>query len=226
MRTVNASVLAALAQRQLIARDFIWITARNFGTGLYESVGFWSDIGAVSALVMAAATLTPVARDYTGSGTMIQIDDVPLTSDLTVRTIGASLNGINTAVNNYVRGYDLKGAPVEIHRGLFDPVNRNLVGVAELRFVGFVDEVVFVTPPEGGSGSINVKIVSHTRELTRASGEKRSDESQQRRAAGDRFYKDTGTVGEWEIFWGQASGKVPSGGPISSVVARGRWPAQ
>lgn len=225
MRTVQANVLTAIAKRELVARDFITITARNFSTGLPEVANFWSDIGPINASVIDAVTLAPVVRTYVGSGTMFAIGDIPLTSDLTIRSINAALNHVNDAVNNFARGYDLKGAPVEIHRGLFDPINRNLVAAAELRFVGFVDDVNFVTPPEGGDGQIKVKLVAHTRELSRANAEKRSDESQQRRSAGDRFFQHASVVPEWDQFWGQASGRIPtvtvgSGNPAADAARR------
>jgi hypothetical protein len=198
MRNVDSAVLAALAQRVLIARSFISIEAKEFETGAPAIARFWNDIGNVIAPVVDPETLEPVEHTFVGSGS------------LTVRKVTATLNQTNDIINDYVRGYDLKGAKVQIHRGLFSPANRGIVTAAEIRFVGEIDEVTINTPAVGQPGSISVTMVSTTRELTRTNSAKRSDEDQQQRAPGDRFFKYAGVAGEWEIFWGQASGKAPS----------------
>jgi hypothetical protein len=210
MRNVDSAVLAALAQRVLIARSFISIEAKEFETGAPAIARFWNDIGNVIAPVVDPETLEPVEHTFVGSGSLIRVDPIPLVADLTVRKVTATLNQTNDIINDYVRGYDLKGAKVQIHRGLFSPANRGIVTAAEIRFVGEIDEVTINTPAVGQPGSISVTMVSTTRELTRTNSAKRSDEDQQQRAPGDRFFKYAGVAGEWEIFWGQASGKAPS----------------
>ena len=208
MRNVDSDTLAALAARTLIARDFIQITGKSFEDGTSETAYFWSDIGTVSATVIDGETGDEATHDYVGTSTLLKIDDIPLTSDVTIRSITATLSQINAQVANAVRGYDLKGAAVQIHRGLFNPATRNLVAPPLPRFVGFVDKCVITTPQEGNEGSIVLTLTSHTQELTRTNTDKCSDESQKRRAAGDAFYQDMAVVGNWQIWWGQDNGKV------------------
>lgn len=208
MRSLNGTAYAALQQRALKARTFLYIVAKTRDTGVPAPVGFWNDVGSVSAPVIDGITGATVTRDFFGSGRLIGIDDIPLTSDISVREISGSLSQIDQTTQNAVRLYEAKLAPVQIYRGIFDPSTNNLIDAAVCRFVGFIDRIEIVTPKKGEFGSINVTMVSQSREMTRANTDVRSDESQQARSPGDRFYKDVGVVADWEMFWGRAQGKV------------------
>jgi hypothetical protein len=210
MRDIDSASLAALAARALVARDFIQITGISFEDGSSQTAYFWSDYGTVTAEVIDAITGVATSHEYIGTATLLKIDDIPLTSDVTVRTVNATLSQINQAVVDAVRGYDLKQAPVQIHRGLFDPATRELVAAPLPRFVGFVDTSIITTPQEGNDGSIVLTLTSHTQELTRFNTAKCSDADQQRRSSGDTFYQDMAVVGNWQIFWGQAKGSQAS----------------
>ncbi len=200
MRSLAAAVTAALAQRALVARTFFWITAKDSGSPV--SVGFWNDLDTATFSVIDGLTGSTVSRQFYASGSLIAVDDVPLTSDLGVRELSATLSQINADVIATVRGYDIRRAPVQIHRGLFSLTSRSLVAPAVCRFVGFVDSCRITTPKEGGFGSIELRLASFARELTRANTETRSDESQKARSTGDRFYRYTGIMGGVSIFWG------------------------
>lgn len=206
MRDIDSDTQAALAARALVARDFIQITGKKFSDGSTATAYFWSDLGTVTAEVIDAITGDAASHDYIGTATLLKIDDIPLTSDVTVRTINASLSQINQAVIDAVRGYDLKQAPVQIHRGMFDPQTRQLVAPPLPRFVGFVDQCVINTPQEGSDGSIVLTLTSHTQELTRFNTAKCSDADQKRRSDSDNFYQDIAVVGNWQAFWGEARG--------------------
>ncbi|TWH01828.1 hypothetical protein L614_002000000620, partial [Ochrobactrum sp. J50] len=52
MRNLSAENYAALQARQLVARDFLWLVARDRSTGAPFSYGFWSDVGDVSAPIL------------------------------------------------------------------------------------------------------------------------------------------------------------------------------
>lgn len=220
MRSLAPAVTSALAARELVERKFYWFTARNRDTGLPESAGFWNDLGDISAPVLDALTGAQIVRDFAGSGQVVADPDVPLTADISVREIEIELSHITPEVELIFRGYDLRAAPFEHYRGLFDPVTRALVAPAVPRFVGFVNTARVRTPAEGGSGSVVLACVSHTIELTRSNSETRSDASQQARWPGDRFYRYTDVAHEWDIFWGTASGKVKTQPPRKGFFAR------
>jgi hypothetical protein len=210
LRSISPENLAALQGRQLVARDFLWIEARDRITGAIVTDGMWSDVGNVSAEVIHPDTGLVVNRDWYGSGTLVQIGDIPAVSNLTVQSVTIRMSQIVDHVQTLIRQYDVKQGRVEIYRGLFNPDSRQMVAPAVCRFVGFVDEVEIITPSENEEGSVDMRCVSHTQELTRASTETRSDESQKLRDPEDEFFRDASTAGEFEIFWGTIKGRVPT----------------
>ncbi|MEI5682360.1 hypothetical protein G6N74_28445 [Mesorhizobium sp. CGMCC 1.15528] len=219
MRNLSAANFAALQARALVARDFLWIVARDRSTGAPQSVGFWSDVGNVAAAVVNPDTGLDVTRDWYGSGTLIGIDDIPLVANLTVQSITIRMSQIDDLVEQAVRLYDCKQARIEVYRGLFSTVSRQMVAAAACRFVGFCDNIEIKTPSENENGGVELTGVSHTQEITRSNPDTRSHESQKLRSATDNFYQDTAVVGEWEQFWGKSSGKIatvskPSGGAV------------
>ncbi|AZN72250.1 hypothetical protein D5400_14055 [Georhizobium profundi] len=210
MRSVSPEVQAALQARRLVARDFLWIVARDRQTGELVPDGNWSGVGNVSAEIIHPLTGLVESRDWYGSGTLIQISDIPAVNTLSVQAVTIRMSQVVDRVQDLVRGYDIKQAPVEIYRGLFNPDTRQLVAPAFCRFIGFVDVVEINTPAENAEGSVDLRCVSHTQELTRASTETRSHESQKLRDPEDEFCLDASTAGEFEIFWGTVKGRVPS----------------
>lgn len=212
MRNVDGATYAHLQARAgTIPRDFLWLTGRNRESGLPESVGFWNDLDTVAVTVISGETGLPVARSYTGSGSLISSDPIPLTSDLTIRTIRIRLSQVNEAVIAAIRGYDPRLARVEFHRGLLDPETRNLVAAPLPHFVGFVNAAPIKTPPPGQVGDITISVVSHARELTRTNAAKKSDETQKRRS-GCRFRRYSTVAGNWEFWWGEKKGRAGGSG--------------
>ncbi|MGK8640301.1 hypothetical protein ACRS7F_13480 [Brucella anthropi] len=208
MRNLSAENYAALQARQLVARDFLWLVARDRSTGALFSYGFWSDVGDVQAMMLNPNTGLAEPRNFEGSGTLISISDIPGVANLTVQTISVVMNQIDAAVENIVRGYDLKQGQVEVYRGLFSPLTRQLVAPAVNRFIGFVDEIEIKTPKEGEEGSVTLTCASHSHEFTRYNPSTRSHEDQKKRDPDDDFFVDASTIGEREHFWGQKTGKV------------------
>lgn len=208
MRNLSAANLAALQARQLVARDFLRITARDRDGGAPQVVGFWSDVGNVSAAVVNPDTGLDTAYDWYGSGTLIGIDDIPLVANLTVQSITIRMSQLDDLVEQAVRLYDCKQARIEVYRGLFNPDTRQMVAPAACRFVGFCDNIEIKTPSENEDGGVFLTGVSHTQEMTRSNPDTRSHESQILRKAGDNFFQDATVVGDWEQFWGRSNGKI------------------
>jgi hypothetical protein len=224
MRTVDSNTQAALAARSLVARDFIQISGKAFAGGAAHTAYFWSDFGTISATIVDGETGTDATNTYIGTATLLKIDDVPLTSDITIRQIRASLSQINSDVADAVRAYDLKLGKVQIHRGLFDPDTRALVAKPLPRFVGFVDKSVITTPQEGGEGSIVLTLTGHTQELTRTNSDTCSDASQKVRNSGDAFYIDMSVTGTRHIFWGQLHNAIAADKTAALVAGpNGKW---
>lgn len=204
----STAYTSTYAARALVKRTLVWGTFKDRDTGDLTSIGFWDDLGTVSITVLAGLTLSPVSRTYVGSGSLINVGRLPLTSDVSVRTIDVSLSQIDETVAIAVRGYDARNAPIEIHELMLDPATRSPVSAAEPLFVGYVDTLKITTPAEGQDGSIDLTCVSHTRDLTRSNPAVRSRPDQILRSATDTFFADTGAVGDWEITWGRESRKL------------------
>lgn len=209
MRNISSANLALLQARRLMPRDFLWIKARSF-EGVSFNYGFWSDIGDIAAPVLNPDTGLENIRNFEGSGTLIQIGNIPAVSNISVQNVSIQMSQLDAAVANIVRGYDLKQAGVEVYRGLFNPDTRLMVEPAFCRFVGFVDNVTITTPKENEAGSIELTCASHTQEMTRGNPDMRSHDSQKKRSSTDRFYENVTTVGEKEFFWGSRQGKITS----------------
>lgn len=202
MRDLDPAVAAALALNLVVVRDLIWVTAKNRDTEADETLGFWSGQGTPTIAVVDGITGLSVSRAFRGLGGALVIGDMPLTSDLTVRNMTITLPQTDDIVQLLVRGYDVRNAPIQRYRAFFDKNTRALLADAKADFIGQIDEAPIITPKKNTAGSITLKCVSTTRELTRTSSEVRSHESQLLRSATDTFYKDTASVSDWEIPWG------------------------
>ncbi|SOC38973.1 hypothetical protein SAMN05892877_105356 [Rhizobium subbaraonis] len=209
-RNISVENATALAARRLVPRDFLWIIARDRTDGGPQATGFWSGVGDVTGEIIHPDTGLTVERTWYGTGTLISIGAIPIVSNVTVQTVPIVMSQIDDLVQQAVRLYDMKQARVEVYRGLLSPDTRRLVDPAFCRFVGFVDEVEFKTPPENEAGSVTLTCVSHTQELMRSNPDTRSDASQRLRSETDNFFQDAPTVGEWEFFWGRNNGKLSS----------------
>jgi hypothetical protein len=179
----------------------VWLTAKKRDTGDPVSQGFWNDVESVNIPVVDGLTGAAATRNFIAAGGLIDIGPIPLTSDLSIRSVDVTLSPLNVDVEQYVRGYDLRMAPVQLYRAIFDPDTWDLVANATPRFVGFVEKAPITTPKDGGDAKAVLSCVSHTVELTRGNPDVRSDESQKRRG-GDRFYQYVDTMAQRPIWWG------------------------
>lgn len=216
MRTLDPAVLSALQSGRVSARDFLWIVARDRTTGAAVPDGMWSDYHAVNADVIDPDTGNVVTRAWTGVGTLVQIADVPLVSNITVQRVTITLSQVSDHVATLVRLYDCKQAVVQLFRGIFDPQTNSLIGAAVPRFVGFVDDIEIVTPTENTDGSVTMNCVSHTQEMTRSNPDTRSSVSQVLRSGTDNFFQDVATIGQVEFFWGRNGGTIDD--PLKSAL--------
>lgn len=209
-RSLSAENYAALQARRLIARDFIWFVVRDPDSGDPVYDGQWSDVGQITCDVIDPDTGGAQERTFYGSGTLISVSAIQLTSDVTVQSVTVTLSQVASRVNELIRQYDCKQGQVQIFRGMFDPDSREIVGPAIPRFVGFIDHIEITTPKEGEEGAAVLTCVSHTQEFTRTNTDTRSDASQKLRSATDDFFADAATIGDVEFFWGKSSGTASS----------------
>jgi hypothetical protein len=211
-RSLSDANFAAIQQRRIVPRDFIWLIARDRSSGAPVAEGVWSGQGNFTAAVIDPHTGGSQDRAFFGSGALVSVGNIPLVQGITVQTLTITMSGVNAAFNDYVRTNDLKQAEIQIFRGFLDPGTRLLVAPAVPRFVGYIDDAPITTPKENTSGAITITATSNTQELTRANSDTRSDASQRLRAANDNFYQDTAVVGGWKFFWGLYNGSLATTG--------------
>ena len=202
MKVVSPNTATALAARRLAPRDFLTITARDRSNGESVTVGFWSDLANVDALVVDPDSGAPDLRTFHGAGSLISISDIPAVVGVSVQNVTITMSQLHEQVEQAIRLYDCKQARVEIHTGLLDPDSKKLIDPAERIFVGFVDHIEIRTPRENEDGAAVLTCTSGTQELLRSNPATRSHEDQQVRAPGDAFFKDAAVCGEWRHNWG------------------------
>ncbi|TPN44465.1 hypothetical protein FJ981_28120 [Mesorhizobium sp. B1-1-4] len=209
MKSIDGTTYAALLAAPdagICERDFVTFYVRSLDGLTTTMFCFWNDLDTVTASVLRGDTGSAENRDFVGDGSLLSVDRVPLVSDLTIQTVKVTLSQIHATVQDMVRGHDIRGARVEIHRGLFDPSTHAVAGSIYCHFVGKVNKAPIATPKIGDEGSISIDVVSIVRELTRTNPAKKSDETQKRRS-GDRFRRYSG-VANVPVFWGVEKAKT------------------
>jgi hypothetical protein len=200
--TNTVTALGLARTKGIIPRDFVTVRAKDRGTGAIEELCLWTGHVPVTAPVKRPSDGTSDNRDFQAAGAILSIQSIPAGMQTEVRTIRIKLSKLSPAALNIIRSYDAKMAPIEIHRGLFDPDTRQLVSPALCRFDGYINSAPLKTPKVKGEGYIELECVSRSRILTRTSGMLFSLETLKLRA-GDLFGKFLDVAGAWRVWWGQ-----------------------
>lgn len=227
MRDVDAATIAALQDpRGIVVVDLVTVYAKTL-EGSDATLGFWSDVGDVTFVVRTPEG-SEETRAFTGSGALLDVGDIALTTSLDVRVLPISFSQIHAATQAMARGHELRAAGVEVHRGLMSVDTRLPVAAAYMHFIGEVDTVDIDTPAFGGEGAITLQCVSDARQLTRANYARRGEAHSLARG-GDRFLQYAGVVSTWEVWWGEKGAARPvsrspsSGGGGSGGGFGGKW---
>jgi hypothetical protein len=202
VRPLDVDTQTAIRNRSaIVPRNFIVITAKNRDSGEPSVRCFWDEAETVVTNVLDENG-DNVSQTFVGDGAILDMDPVPMRIGLEVRTVQITLSALHSEVLALVRGDQPRGATVEIYRGLLDPASMLLVAVPRIRFLGKINEAPIATAAAGGESTVILRVVSHTRELTRTNPAKKSDAQQQLRS-GDRFRRYTNVAGDWDIWWGE-----------------------
>lgn len=203
VRTLDASSQTAIRTRSaIVLRNMVVITAKSRLDWSDVVYSFWDDADSLTATVVNEDGGSE-AHTFVGDGAILAMDTIPMRIGLEVRTVAISLSPLNSTVELMVRGSDPRGAKVEIYRALLDPDTKQLVAAPRIRFLGKVNEAPIDTAAAGNESAVTLRVVSHTRELTRTNPAKKSDAQQQLRQ-GDRFRRYTGVAENWDVWWGEA----------------------
>jgi len=219
MRSIDAETLAALQAADtagLIEADLVTFHVKTYA-GVATSFAFWTEHDAATMDVISPVTGGLVSRTFFGAGAVLDVGEIALTADLSIRRLPIVLAQEHAVVASMWQGHNMHLAGVEVHRRLFDPDTRNLIGQPYVHFVGELNGGPKEVAPIGGQGGIRFDCVSDTRQLTRVNATRRSD-AHQRSRQNDGFHRYIGVAGEWRIPWAQ--GQVASSGSKSLVGKR------
>ncbi|WP_274426743.1 hypothetical protein [Chelativorans sp. YIM 93263] len=204
MRDSDPAFVAALQRAReegILPPKFLWARVKDRVTGAVVERGFWSGDDTVMLEVISGQTGMPEMRTYVG-GADLQVGSIPRVSNLTIQTIDVSLSAILPEVQEMVRGYNARLAPVEIHTGLLHPDTRMAVSPPEIEFLGQIDEAPIETAATGGESRVRFSVRSDgILMLTRKNPRKRSYEGQKRRQ-NDQLGRYSNVVRTWQIPWG------------------------
>ncbi|PWE29961.1 hypothetical protein DDZ14_16090 [Maritimibacter sp. 55A14] len=197
MRDLDPATVAHLATRPAIAAyTLFWLSATNRTTGAVENMGLWSgddhqsfDIGGQMRL-------------YHGAGTMLDQLTVRYQSGTQVQRQKLKLAAIAPEVEQALKIYEPRLAPVEIHRAILDADTRQLIGAPHRVFAGTLEQLKTTRPKPGEQGGVAATLASAMRRLTLRLSTTKSDEAQRRRGD-DRFYRYADVSGNYVTIWGE-----------------------
>lgn len=201
------TALSAASARGLVPRNLVTILARPIGGGDPEQFCFWNGVLPVDVALPSGATGEMETRSFAADNSLLDVGTIRLTTDLTVRPVTVRLNSLHPRVDLLLRSFDVRLAPIEIHRVPLDPDSQLLAGVPACRFFGVVETMPRTVPAAGSEGNLTLNCISDTVQLTRANPIKRSDEAQKRRS-GDRMLRYAALAPTWPIEWGEAEGTL------------------
>lgn len=199
MKSYDSNTLAALALPDTEWRDFLTIYGKDENSDPLD-FRFSSLPDDVAASTLSARDGTTADQNYVG-GVVKSVDPIPQIIALEARTINVVLDHTHPDVQDMIRAYNIRHAIAEVHRGLFDPLSGLVVGPLYPRVLGKVDGAPLVTPAVGGTGSVTIRLVSNTIELTRTNPAKAGNEQQKLRS-GDLYRQYADSAAEIKIVWG------------------------
>lgn len=209
VRALDIDTQNAIRDRNaVVPRDFVVCTVRTLDTD--EPVNFAFTTFGEDIITNVLDGVTGLAISYTflgDNGPILSMDPIPYKIGVEIVTTQVVLNHLHAAVQDMVRGHNCRNATVQIHRGYLAPDSMLLAALPRCRRLGQINGTPIVTPAAGGRGTVTLKVVSQSRELTRTNSARTSDEFYRRRN-GDRWGRYSGTAGQWPIVWGESKGKA------------------
>lgn len=199
MENWDAATIAARGSSELKARYLVYIRGKQLD-GDPQPFGYWTGEDDIELNVVSGLDGSIEARSFVG-GVITELDPIVSSIGIDARTTSVYLARSVPVAVDMVRGFNIRHAPIEIHRADFDPSTGELVANPLCIFLGKIDGAPIERPAIGGGGTIDIRCVSNSVELTRTNPAKKSDQTQLLRD-GDRFrrYSDTATLMVW---WGE-----------------------
>lgn len=185
MRTLDPALTTHLATAAGIdAALLLWVKAWGRTTGAIETIGLSTreDVDEIP--------IDGQLRRYIGGRVAMEVEPFEYTAGLDVRIHRVRLSGIAPQVEQMVRGYDARLAPVELHRAVYDPDTGAMVGAPERKLKGRLMGAPFqFAAGTGGRATCDLSIASSARDLTRTLTGTFSSSTFQEADPGDSFFE-------------------------------------
>ncbi|CUH67964.1 hypothetical protein TG4357_03311 [Thalassovita gelatinovora] len=215
MRDYDANTAAYLADRTAAHIHILyWFKAKNRTTGAVETLGLWTGDDHQDF------TIGGDVRTYYGAGTVAGTETLTYETGLSVRTHRIPFKGLKPEIEQLLKGYDPRLAPVEMHRVFYDPDTAQQIAPPTRIFTGSIDAAPVTVPAKGGTVKVEVAVVGAARSLTIPLSLKKSDEVQKLRG-GDRFRRYIDVSGQTDVWWGETRASTsPPPAPVTTVPER------
>lgn len=203
MRDYDAATVAYLSSRRGIVSCFlVWIKARNLATNQFETLGLWTGVEPGTFAVDGET------RTYVPADGALHSEPVSSVGNLEVRMHQLQMAAIAPEVEELIKAYDTRFAPIEMHRAFFDPETRQLVSSPHRVLRGQINKVDFPRAEVGGDPICTLEIASDTRDLTRVLNQKKSHSAQAARSD-DQFRKYGDVSQSVPVYWGEKRVSTP-----------------
>ena len=174
----------------------LWIGARDYETNAVETRGFWDGDD------HRQFTLAGGARTYYSLKGGLSIPVIQYSKGDTVQSLKVGIGPMASYVQDYIRGFILRNAAVEIHSFTKRP---GATWQSELIIKGFIDEVTDSETPVDDKGNSTITyeatVTSESRLGTRTLSLKKSDATQRLINPNDRGRRYSSVSGEVKVTW-------------------------
>lgn len=195
-RSYNAAVQSALDAGRVVDRLLVEL---DFASGLY---GFWSGLG---PFVWNGIT-------HVGAGSLISIEGIKQTSDLSAVAVVGRLSSLSPAVLATIENEVYHQRPCVISTAYFNAETYALLNV-EVEYRGYIDRIVHVEKT-GGEAALEVHLESRFRDHLKTGYRVRSDQDQRNLFPTDDSLKHVTVVVTEKVTFGQVTA-----GTASTAVA-------
>lgn len=219
MRTISAPLQTYLTDPVgVVMQAMIWISPRNRTTNAIVPMGFWT--GDDNETI----TTDGAARLYYGAGNVLDVNDpIVYRTGLDVGSWRFTITNLTAEFDTLFRQYDLRLAPILVHRGVYNLTSGVLLEAPHRMLKGWVESAPLEEPDEGSESSCTINCVTSAMGLTKPLALNKSD-SFQRTRLGDRFNRFAAVSGSVSVKWGvgtvngaaAVAPRVPSSPPRGS----------
>lgn len=147
-------------------------------------------------------TLSIDGNDFVGIGTFGNVDDVTESTDATsALSVNLTLSGFDTDI---IQGTSIDGCRGRNGKLYLVVISGDGTNQAhDILFSGRMDAARLSIGGSKDTNSLSVKLVDRMAEWGRTGTNRCTDESQQRRYAGDRFFYAVAQLADAPLYWGQ-----------------------